>query len=179
MEKMKITVLAVILVTLLATIPAQAYDWVTNPANGHRYTMFASNWPVGWTQAEEVAVVLGGHLATINDSVENEWVRSTFMPLYYFHWAWIGFYEVDYNQRTWAWVSGESSTYTNWGPGEPNGPGAEHWTAMMGDGKWADLSDSWPWDHFAVVEVVPEPSSLFALSGGLAGLIAFRKRRKL
>lgn len=155
-----------------------AQTWYTNPANGHRYTKITDN--ASWVDSEQLATSLGGHLATINDASENEWVYSTFLP-YNFDWMWIGLYEVDYNQRTWAWSSGEPLTYLNWAPGEPSGPGAEHWVAMEGpsywDGQWADLSTPWspPIVHIGVVEVVPEPATIGIL--GLGSLALIRKRK--
>src|SRR5437867_3069965 len=48
---------------------------IVNPANGHMYYRLTQS---TWTAAESEAVGLGGHLATINDANENEWVASTF-----------------------------------------------------------------------------------------------------
>ena len=86
------------------------------------------------------------------------------------------------NNRQWAWSSGETTSYFNWGDGEPSGS-AEHWVAMDGDGWWRDAAGDNPGPPFyrqtAVVEVVPEPSSLFALAGGIVPLgVILRKRRK-
>lgn len=175
---MKFTVLIALLVTMLA-MPAFAYDWVINSANGHRYTSW-NNDGTGWQGAENRAISLGGHLVTVNDLAENEWVRSTFGP---FDFCWIGLYETDYINRRWAWASGETLDFSHWGFGEPSGPGAEHWVTICNwstpPGSWADLSADWVGaTHIAVVEVVPEPSSLIALCGGIATL-AFLKRRKL
>ncbi len=175
---MKLAVLMVILVTLLAIVPAIAYDWVTNPANGHKYT----SWSVdgsGWLGAENQAITLGGHLATVNDLAENEWIRSTFGP---FDFCWIGLYETDYINRKWAWVSGETLDFSHWGFGEPSGPGAEHWVTICNwstpPGSWADLSADWVGvTHIAVVEAVPEPSSLISLGTGIATLATLRRRR--
>ena len=176
---MKLTILVVFLITLLA-LPAMAYDWVTNPANGHQYAVIPAG--VDWNEAESYAESLGGYLVTINDADENEWIRTHFGQ---FDFMWIGLYEVDYIQRKWAWISGEPVEYLNWGPGEPSGPGAEHWTAMMGpnfhDGQWADLMDTWPlyygYTHIALIEIVPEPSGMFILFSCVTTL-GILKRRK-
>src|SRR6185436_11650410 len=37
-----------------------------------------------------------------------------------------GFNDIDGND-VWTWISGESVTYTNWAPGEPNWPWAHHY----------------------------------------------------
>src|SRR5262245_39073853 len=49
-----------------------------NPANGHAYTLLTSN---SWTASEAEAVTLGGHLATVRNQAENDWLVNTFRPL--------------------------------------------------------------------------------------------------
>ena len=51
---------------------------VTNPANGHTYYLLDTDGSKWWHQVESEAVSMGGHLATINDDEENQWVLSTF-----------------------------------------------------------------------------------------------------
>src|SRR5262245_59615233 len=70
---------------------------IVNPANGHEYYLLA---PGSWATAEAAAVALGGHLATINDAAENNWVLSTFLDRGD---AWIGYRRVG---AEWVWVSG-------------------------------------------------------------------------
>jgi hypothetical protein len=48
---------------------------VINPDNGHAYFLLAPN---SWTRSETQAVALGGHLATINDQAEQDWVVAEF-----------------------------------------------------------------------------------------------------
>ena len=48
---------------------------IVNPANGHSYYFLSQN---TWTGAEAEAVTLGGHLVTINNAAENQWVDDTF-----------------------------------------------------------------------------------------------------
>ena len=81
-----------------------------------------------WEEAEANANALGGHLVTINDAEENEWLHQTFninqtlnahqlddeLPLY-----WAGYKQIGSNTN-WEWVSGEQSSYENWGPNQPN-----------------------------------------------------------
>jgi hypothetical protein len=94
----------------------------TNSANGHLYYLLTSD---TWTNSEAEAVALGGHLATINDAAENQWVVDTFAlyggverPL------WIGLTDRDREGR-FQWVSGELFNFANWNlaSGEPNNSG--------------------------------------------------------
>jgi hypothetical protein len=133
---------------------------ITNAANGHWYFLLNyTNWPA----AEQIAVSLGGHLATINNAAENAWVFDTFStfgglerPM------WIGLNDAA-QEGTFVWVSGEPVTYLNWAPGEPNNgdgvfPSENHvlmWHPSSGFplGSWNDAPSNQL--QYAVVEVAP------------------------
>lgn len=100
---------------------------VTNANNDHVYFLLSSN---SWTASEVEARSLGGHLATVRNSTEENWIYSTFSS-----WGgtnrnlWIGLYDTDPStnsadqtqRRTeFHWISGEPVTYANWSPVEPN-----------------------------------------------------------
>jgi len=53
----------------------------------------------------------GGHLVTIDDALENEYVRATIAKV--IGSPWIGFNDIAV-EGTWAWTSGAAITYTNW-----------------------------------------------------------------
>lgn len=141
---------------------------VTNPANGHRYYLLTET---SWTAAEAEAVALGGHLVTINDEAEHNWVYSTFGHLGGVPRSlWIGLRESNV-EGTYEWVSGTPLSYTNWGANEPNNAyGGESYGMIIGNnapashlGRWNDYkNDSEPYppvDTFApvhgVVEILP------------------------
>ena len=90
---MKIQHFMALVVLSLATVPgaraAVLAGPITNAANTHAYFLLNSN---TWTTSEAEAVGLGGHLATINDAAENQWVLNTFFPLTRVPYAslWIG-----------------------------------------------------------------------------------------
>ncbi len=126
---------------------------ITNPANGHTYYMLG---PSSWTAAEVGAVALGGHLVTMNDAAENEWVRANVLR---FDGAdrrgWIGLNDVK-TEGTFKWASGEPFVFSNWSGGEPNNSGGlEDWVEMFGNGLWNDNSVNPPLLVYGLVEVGP------------------------
>ena len=126
---------------------------VTNAANGHIYCLLTAT---NWGNAEKEAVSLGGHLVTINDAAEDQWVFTNFATFATDHLL------IGLNDRvvegTHLWVSGEDSTYRNWNGDEPNNSnGGEDvdgiWTTGGHAGKWNDFlaSDK----EVSVVEILP------------------------
>lgn len=75
-----------------------------------------------WEEAEAVCESYGGHLAVINDVQENE-VLFDYMTNKGYSSAFFGYSIQD--DGSWEWVDGSTSSYTNWGYGEPNGEGYE------------------------------------------------------
>ena len=79
-----------------------------------------------WQQAQSQAQSLGGNLVTINNQAEQDWLVGTFGGS---EQLWIGFTD-EVTEGEFKWVSGETSTYTNWFPGEPNNAGNEDYVGM-------------------------------------------------
>lgn len=117
--------------------------WQYNPATGHFYEQVG---PMAWADAEAYAVSVGGHLVTINDSAEENWLKATFTQPN----LWFGFNDQAV-EGMWVWSSGEPVTYTHWAPGEPNngspgGAGNEDvavmtWVLDPVSQAWTDLPD--------------------------------------
>jgi hypothetical protein len=115
---------AALVLTCLGTAQTRAATLAgpfVNPANGHGYTMLT---PSSWTDAEAGAVSMGGHLATVRNLAENDWLRTTFQPFAADPNAslLIGFTDAA-QEGTFVWTSGEPVTFTNWAAGEPNNQG--------------------------------------------------------
>lgn len=110
-----------------------------------------------WDDAEAEAVAAGGHLATINDEDENQWILDTFDPLE--PRLWIGLHQLSGSIEPdggWVWSSGEPVTYTNWRATEPNNNGDEKYAEFMtssafAPGKWNDRSDGHP--YLGIIEI--------------------------
>lgn len=129
---------------------------ITNPANGSEYFLITKvDWPAGEAQAQ----TMGGHLVTINNAEENDWVMQNVLsciPAGTAQWAWIGLHETEPNSDIWTWSSGQIDTYRNWSPGEPNLLDTELAAQMVDNGQWNNLPDtghSWMNGEYAIVEI--------------------------
>ena len=189
------SVLAIALVALAALGPsAHAAAPLTgpfvNPANGHGYYLLGES---TWTDAEATAQALGGDLVTVNDAAENAWVFDTFTPLLSTHpgsTIWLGIQDAGH-EGSFTWASGQTASYVNWSPGQPdNARGDENygmmWTPLSLPqspeywGQWNDLANSFPGiAGYGVVEVdsvpVPEPAGAWLLAAGAAMLLCARR----
>lgn len=141
---------------------------VTNSANSHLYYLLTED---SWQNSEAEAVRRNGHLATIRDQAEQEWVFSTFGSVGGTNRSlWIGLREVD-SEGNYQWASRETLTYSNWCCSEPNNyRSTESYVHMIKadngfdvpPGSWNDL-DSPPanWLNFnpvhGVIEIDPTP----------------------
>jgi serine/threonine protein kinase/Leucine-rich repeat (LRR) protein len=86
------------------------------PFNGHRYLLVEEQ--LTWEQADAKARAMGGHLATITDKNEDEFVRKQLLAaLPDERLAWIGAQKPQ-EFSAWAWVTGEPWSYSAWLPGE-------------------------------------------------------------
>src|SRR5690348_7559123 len=104
---------------------------VFNPANGHTYFLLD---PSTWTNAESQAVALGGHLASVNNAAENQFLVDNFTSGANFHRVlWIGLTD-NGSEGTFHWTNGDPLSYTNWMSGEPNnhaeGGGPENFVTL-------------------------------------------------
>lgn len=87
--------------------------------NGHYYMYFDDK--CSWDYAEFLCEARGGHLVTITDEGEQEFVES--LKLQYAYntvTAWLGGRRNLDNIEEWQWVTGEEWDYTNWKDGQPN-----------------------------------------------------------
>lgn len=169
-----------------------AVEQITGPTNG---------WLIARSQAQALTAPDGApvDLATLTSSAENEFVFSGIdSPSY-----WIldsagnnegpnlGGYQFDkLNEPAgdWAWVTGETWSFTKWSPGSPNNQsGVEDYLTFIGIGgvrssDWNDISsETSPVTqdsiNYYVAESVPEPAMLAMLGLGLPALLSFRNRR--
>ena len=103
--------------------------------NGHTYLLTSGN--LTWSAAEAEAQAVGGHLVTINDQAEQDWLQTTFAQD-----PWIGLNDVA-TKGTWLWSSGQPVSYTNWSYGQPyQGTDYDYAYMASNDGQWRTSSTS-------------------------------------
>jgi hypothetical protein len=155
--------------------------------NGHDYTIVGvgSGYDGSWAAAEMEAVAWGGHLVTINDKPEQDWLRATFGGG---ERLWIGFTD-QAAEGTWLWITGEPVTFTDWNEFEPNNSTPPDYGEDYAVLNWDTETGQWnDWDHLrsdystirGIAEKnlsVPDVGSTIPLLGLAAlGLFGLRKR---
>ena len=96
---------------------------------------------LSWTDAEAMAVALGGHLADITDQAENDFLTQTFVND---RRSWIGLNDAD-TEGTFVWSSGEvfdPGVFESFDAAEPNGGARENYVELFSPGQWNDASNS-------------------------------------
>lgn len=87
----------------------------TSTYNNHYYSVF--NDEMSWSDARTACAKMGGHLVTIENYSENNFVKNLVASqgkgMY-----WLG---CKSTSSGWAWVTGESFSYKNWASGQPSG----------------------------------------------------------
>lgn len=103
---------------------------------GHSYNFLPT--VSSWTNARNGAVAQGGYLSAIGSQGENDFLNA----LAGGGRLWIGLSD-HASENNYVWVNGETVSYTNWNPGEPN---RSAWNAdyieMYSSGKWNDRKNS-------------------------------------
>ena len=119
-----------------------AVEWkVSEGGNGHWYQFIRDK--LLWQTARANAESVGGHLATITSEAENNFARSIMSPMPTA--GYLGGYR---DGSGWHWITGETWSFTDWNPGEPNGgPGQVVWLE-----NWNGLSGGWN-DHPSSTDV--------------------------
>ena len=137
-------------------VSVHSQEWIINPANGHGYMI--SNEARQWDFSEEAAKSLGGHLVTINNQEENDWIVENILSMKSTNRLWIGLY-VDNGE--YKWLNGEDSSYFNWNFGEPDG--GKYVFIYCNDypaqkGQWADHTNPNAY-YFSIIETFnPSPT---------------------
>ncbi|MBL9119292.1 MAG: hypothetical protein JNL80_05175 [Phycisphaerae bacterium] len=119
-----------------------------HPGTNHRYYVLA---PTSWHQAEKQAMLMGGHLATSDTSLENGWIAANFAA------SLLGDKKVfigaddEFIDGVFRWQDGSAVGETHWAAGEPNGGNVERIVEMYPSGLWNDLPVGY--SRHAIVEL--------------------------
>lgn len=168
----------------MLVLPAPAGDARAAPipwpqssgGNGHYYELVSPEGGITWTDAKVEAESLlhlatPGHLVTLGDQAEWDFVRSTFPQAY----TWIGLTD-EADEGRFQWVTGEPLGFSAWKPNEPNNAGDEDYV-HYDSGGWNDFhnrktvySEDFP-HHYVVEYAVPEPGGLVLLSLAAVGFV--------
>jgi len=161
--------------------------------SGHWYERVETS-GITWTDANTAARNKGGHLVAITSAAENLFLTNNIKlgdgSVDKLHFFWTGGYQLSGSSEPdggWSWVTGETFSYSNWCPGEPNDSGGnenyiifDH--GFTGDGKmWNDIAGSAGACGYVVEydkNPVPVPPTILLLGTGIAGMTGFRLRRK-
>lgn len=119
---------------------------------GHQYQLTSA--PMSWTEAEAQAISLGGHLVTVNDADENNWLYNTFSGAT--QQLWIGLSDAA-SEGVWKWADGSGFNYSNWLPAQPDNAGdVENYVHLWQGqgGGWNDIPNSlWGWNVYGIIEI--------------------------
>ena len=152
-----------------ATATAIAYKPLAlGTYGGHTYAVYDVG--MTWPEAKAFCESLNGHLATISSQEEQEVIASLIAQGTKNHY-WLGATDA-HKARDWAWVTGESFSYSHWDKNQPdNGNGGkEHYLQIYRRPNPAvSNSKAGFWNNIAIDCSYPGEESFFSLS--LTGLI--------
>jgi hypothetical protein len=119
---------ACVVAMLAGSAAAQdAVQWrVEDGGNGHWYQGVRVTGGVTWVDANVMAGMLGGHLATPTSEEEDQFIRSTIVPsLAPFHGEFGPILGGSFVNGAWVWVTAEPWSVAAWARGEPSSPSGE------------------------------------------------------
>ena len=187
----------VMLVVMLAAMSSVTYgfeysDYTWHEYGGHQYAITLDY--STWAQAEAWAVEVGGHLVTINDSAENDWLAETIRDVYnangqgqtWQNQAWIGLsYQGTGDMSlpdSWKWINGEPITFWNPAPDLPSFDGT-HMYVCGNNHPWPGTWGNNPLHEIelgyyprGIIEI-PEPGTIIFTAIG-AGFVGWLQRRR-
>lgn len=157
-NRLYVLVRGLIVAALIALAPndlaeAQPVQWtIAQGGNGHYYQIIF-NTSISWSGAQNAAISLGGTLATINSTCEQQFIENMLIGSSANTGSyWIGLSE-SAAEGVYAWVTNEPLVFIHWTPGEPNNYGGSEnrgemcWTKTPQEqyysrrGTWNDAPD--------------------------------------
>lgn len=118
--------------------PAQSISGYTYLGTYHGHYYYRSNTRSRWSVAAQNALNAGGHLAIINDTLEQRFLEEINDSN-----SWIGLFKSSKNY--YEWMNGDTLIYKNWALSEPNASPEDYVYIpgkACGDRKWKSNTDS-------------------------------------
>jgi len=177
---------------------SQPEPWSHPDGSVHYYCPVAAPAGIDWFSASDSSERLGGYLATITSQPENDFVFGLVDSCIYWYgrpstygWAgpWLGARQRDgapAPDSGWEWVSGETFSFVNWSPGQPNDLGGDQNRLNFGESPfcwlrtWNDVISLDTVIHGYVVELSAESTTIGLLqndAGASVGYSLFQSSR--
>lgn len=126
-----------VIASLAFVLAGGAYADLTGPFVNEGREYYVETSCQNWHEAESQAVTLGGHLVSIGDAEENDFVTGL-IP-WHAGW-WVGLSD-QVTESDWVWSDGSPTTFLSWNqPYEPNGGTGENCAEIGDTGTWNDLN---------------------------------------
>ncbi|MEM6717774.1 MAG: HYR domain-containing protein [Bacteroidota bacterium] len=100
------------------------------------------------------AIAQGGFVGTIRNASDNAALTEAISNIGSAGDVLIGFNDVD-TEGNFVWQSGDTSTYDNWNPGEPNNAGNEDYTVLQSSGGWNDVDNFTTYRYLLEIDYAP------------------------
>ena len=141
--------------------PLDGWIWM-GEYNGSNY--YCTLEPYTWDEGNTLCHSYGGYLATINDSGENAFLANILATQS----AYIGLIDVQH-EGNFMWETGESMTYTNWYPGQPNNfNGIQDHVEMLSNGQW---NDQYYYKKLECIMEIPGSANITQIQGPPSGSV--------
>lgn len=122
--------------------------WMIDPKSHHAYRAFFSE--PSWMAARQTCPTFGGHLVTVTDSDEHE-----FLAAHFFGSFWLGAAKSGPGADTWSWLTAEPFVFRAFADGEPDDGASAACLALGTDRRWHDrpCDGSWKGPYGFICEV--------------------------
>ncbi|WP_299117508.1 HYR domain-containing protein [uncultured Winogradskyella sp.] len=100
------------------------------------------------------ALAQGGFVGTIRNNSDNDLLVNAISLVGAAGDVLIGYNDIT-TEGSFEWQSGDSSTYNNWNPGEPNNAGNEDYTVVQSSGGWNDVINGGSYRYLLEIDYIP------------------------
>ena len=181
---------ALFLLAIGGQVLAQPEPWAHPDGSIHYYNAVAAPAGINWHEASDSAQQRDGYLATLTSNSENDFVFDLVYSCTYWYsrpgshfWAgpWLGGRQragAPEPDSGWEWVSGETLSFVNWSPGQPNNVGNQD-AINFGESQfcwlptWSDISSLDTAIRGYVVELSAESTTIGLLQNDTNAYVGY------